>query len=78
MVKTFDITYAKEDLKQVENDTTQMNAEEITQLLSPLKHFEGLFDGTLGDWDTDPVVLELNLDSKQFNCKYYMFPIIKK
>ena len=34
-----------------------MNAEEITQLLRLLDYFEGLFDVTLGDWDTDPVDL---------------------
>ena len=52
--KKLDSTYAKEYLKQVENNATQMDAEEITQLLRLLEYLEDSFDGTLGDWDTDP------------------------
>ena len=37
-----------------------------------------MFDGTLGDWDTEPVDLELNPDSKPFNSRYYPVPIINK
>ena len=55
-----------------------MNAEEITQLLSLLEDFEDLFDGTLVDWATDAVYLELNPDSKPFNSRYYPVPIIDK
>ena len=29
-----------------------------------------MFDVTLGYWDTYPVELELNPDSKPFSCKY--------
>ena len=41
-------------LKQVVN-ASHLNAEERTLLLSLLKDFEDLVDGTLGDWSTDPV-----------------------
>ena len=37
-----------------------------------------MFDGTPGDWDTEPVELELNPNSKPFNCKYYPVPRINK
>ena len=47
-------------------------------LLSLLGDFEDLFDGTLGDWATEPVDLELNPDSKPFNSRYYPVPIINK
>ena len=50
-----------------------MNAEEITQLLRLIKYIEDLFDGTLGDWGTDPIGLELNKRYKPFNSKYYLF-----
>ena len=59
MVKITDSTYAKEDLKQLANNSTHMNPEEGTQLLSLLEDFEDLFDGTFGDWDTEPVDLKL-------------------
>ena len=40
--------------------------------------FKDLFDGTLGDWATESVYLELNLDSKLFNSRYYLVPRINK
>ena len=49
-VKILDITYANVKLKQLVASATQMNAEEITQLLRLLEDFEDLFDGSLGDW----------------------------
>ena len=61
LVKTLDSVYEKANLKEVAYNTTQMNAEDITQLLRLLEYFEGLFDGTLGYWYTYPVNLELNL-----------------
>ena len=57
MVKILNITYVEEELKQVANNATQQNEEEITLLLSLLEDFEDLFDGNLGDWATDPVDL---------------------
>ena len=35
-------------------------------------------DGTLGDWATEPVDLEINPDSKPFNSRHYPFPRIKE
>ena len=70
MVKILDSTYAKADLKQVDDNATQMNAEEITQLISLIKDFEDLFDGTLGYWDTEFVDIYLNPGSNPFNSTY--------
>ena len=77
MVKILDITYKKADLNNLVNDS-QINAEERTLLLNLLKDFEYLFDGTLGDWATEHVDLELNPDSKPFNSRYYPVPRINK
>ena len=55
-----------------------MNADERTQLLRLLEYSKDLFDGNLGDWDTDPADMELNPDSKRFTYKYYPVPIINK
>ena len=44
-----------------------MNSEERNQLLRILKDFEDLFDGTLGDWDTDNVDLGLKSNYKPLN-----------
>ena len=76
LVKILDNTYAQSDLNQAANNATQLNAEERTQLLRLLGGFEELFGGTLGDWDTETVKLELNPDSEPFNSKYYLVPRI--
>ena len=55
-----------------------MNAEERTLLLILIEDIKYLFDGTLGNWATEPVDLELNPDSKSFNSRYYPVPIINK
>ena len=75
--KILESTYAKSDLEKVVNDS-QLNSEEITLLLSLLGDFQDLFDGNLGDWDTEPVDLEIKPDSKPFNSRYYPVPRIKK
>ena len=78
MMKILDSTYAKADLKGVVDNNIQMNAEEINLLHNLLEYFKDLFDGTLGNWATEPVDLELNIDSKPFNIRYYLVPIINK
>ena len=78
LIKIPGSTYAKAYLKQVAYNSTQMNVVEINQLLRILNYFKDFFDGTLGDWDTEPVNMELNAYSKPFNCKYYPVPIINK
>ena len=78
MVKILDITYGKEDLMQVANNSTQLNAEERTLLLSIIEDFKDLFEVTLGDWATEPINLELKPYYKPFNSRYYPVPIINK
>ena len=78
MVKIFNSTYAKADLKQVVDNSTQQNFEEITLLLILLEEFMGLFDVTLCDWATESVDLYLNPDYKTFNSRYYPLPEINK
>ena len=77
MVKILDSTYAKVDLEHVVN-ASHVNAEERTLLLSLLEKFDDLFDGTLGDWYTEPVDLELKPDPRPFNSRYYPVPRINK
>ena len=37
-----------------------------------------MLDGNLGEWDTDPVSMDLKPGSKPFNNKYYTVPRISK
>ena len=78
MVKILHSTYVKSYLKKLADNDSQLNAEERTLLLNLIQYFKDLFDGTLGDWVTEPVNLELNPDSKPFNSRYYPFPRINK
>ena len=78
LVKIFNITYSKAFLKQVADNTTQINDEEITQLLTILEGLEDFFDVILGDWYTEPIDLELNPGSKPYNSKYYLVPRISE
>ena len=77
MVKILNSTYAKADLEKVVK-AIKLNDEEKTFFLSLLKYFEELFDYTLSDWATEPIGLELKLDSKPFNIRYHPVPRIKK
>ncbi len=43
-------------------------------LLELLTEFEELFDRTLGDWNTEPVSLELKEDVKPYHGKAYPVP----
>ena len=49
MVKILNITYTQADLEHLVANSSQMNAEERTLLLSLPVNFEELFDGTLGN-----------------------------
>ena len=77
-MKILDSDYAKVDLKQVADNASHVNAEEITLSLSLLKDFKEFFYGDLGDWATEPVDLDLNPYSKPFNSGYYPVPRINK
>ena len=70
--KITNITYANAELESAASNKQK------TQLISIPKYFEDLFNVTLGYWDTEPVNLELNPNSKPFNCKYYPVPRTNK
>ena len=48
------------------------------KLLSLLKDFEDLFDGTLGKWNTDPIDIETKPNHKPSSARYYPVPKINK
>jgi hypothetical protein len=45
-------------------------------LLKVLQEFEELFDGTLGDWNCNPVLLQLKEGAQPYHGR--LFPIPKK
>ena len=44
------------------------------KLLKLLTEFEDLFDGTLGDWDTEPVSLKLKAGAKPYHGRPFPTP----
>ena len=76
VVKLIDSIYDKSCLDKISENAVQLYANQHEMLLGILKELEGLFDGTLGKWDTSPIDLEVNTGSKPFNSRYCMVPKI--
>ena len=56
IVKILDAKYEKANLPDIiQNDCAHLNPTEQIKLLELLTEFEDLFDGTLGDWKTEPI-----------------------
>jgi len=74
-VKILDAKYEKADLPSVvESSCPHLSLHQRRQLLTLLEEFEDLFDGTLGEWETDPVSLELKPGIKPYAGKPYPIP----
>jgi hypothetical protein len=65
VVEILDTNYEKVDLQAVVDATgPHLSLQDKNKLLELLKEFEELFDGTLGDWKTEPVSSELKDGAK--------------
>ncbi len=51
-----------------------LSLQDKNKLLELLKEFEELFDGTLGDWRTEPVSFELKEGAKPYHDRPYPVP----
>jgi hypothetical protein len=69
VVKILDAKYEKGDLNAVVKETcNHMRASDQEKLLKLLTEFEDLFDGILGDWDTELVSLKLRECAKPYHA----------
>ena len=74
-VEILDASYDKADLPKVIEDTCKhLSREEQSKLLQLLESYAELFDGTLGDFQTEPVSLELKPGFKPYHGKPYPIP----
>ena len=48
------------------------------KLLELLTEFEELFDGTLGDWNNEPVSFELKEGTERYHSRAYPVPMFHK
>ena len=71
-MKILDAKYEKANLPDIiQNECAHLNPVEQLQLQELLMEFEDLFDGTLGDWKTEPVYFELKEGSKPYHGRAY-------
>ena len=75
-VEILDAKYEKADLPAIVNEIKHLSMYQRQQLLKLLRTHEGLFDGTLGDWQTTPVGLQLKPDAKPYHGRAFPVPHI--
>ena len=75
-----DTTYEKADLpKVIRENCDHLSSSEKAKLLKLLQNkYEELFDGTLGDFQADPVRFDLNLGAKPYHGKAFPIPHAQK
>ena len=79
MVKISDKNYEKADLPElIKTKCTNLTPSEQELLLEVLTEFEDLFDGTLGDWKTEPVSFELKEGAKPYHGRAFPIPKVHK
>ena len=78
LIEILDAKYEKANLRAItkEDCLNHLSATEKDKLLKLLQEFEELFDGTLGDWDCNPVSLQLKEGAQPYHGR--PFPIPKK
>jgi hypothetical protein len=78
-VKILDAKYKKADLPEVlKNNCAHLSAKDQQKLLELLLEFEELFDGTLGDWDTEHVSFQLQPGATPYKGRPFPVPKIHK
>ena len=61
--------YTPADLKAEVAKCEMLSLSEKEDLLTLLNKYETLFDGSLGQWNTDPIKLELKLEASPYHAK---------
>ena len=78
-VHILDAKYEKADLQAVvSTNCTHLSSSQQQKLMEVLIEFEDLFDGTLGDWKTEPVSFELLEGPKPYHGRPYPVPKVHK
>ena len=77
LIEILDAKYEKADLRAItkEDCLNHLSGTEKNKLLKLLQEFEELFDRTVGDWDCNPVSLELKEGTQPYHGR--PFPIQK-
>jgi len=78
VVRILDANYKRADLPAVVKTCSHLSLVEQKKLLEVLLEYKDLFDGTLGDWKTEPVSFELKRDAKPYHSKAFPIPRVHK
>ena len=74
VIKILDSNYQKANLQQVVNGATHLNKKQKKWLHNLLLKYESIFDGGLGEWNTDPVDFELKEGEQPHSQGHYPVP----
>jgi hypothetical protein len=74
LIKIADAKYEKADLRAIASNCVHLNANHQNKLLTVLKEFESLFDGTLGIWKIKPVSFQVKEGAKPYHSRAYPVP----
>ena len=74
MHKILDAKYEPADLEEVVESCKHLDDDERDALLSLLKKYESLFDGTLGHWKGEDYDIELKPDAKPYHTRPFSIP----
>ena len=74
LIQILDAKYEKADLRAITENFTHLSDPDKQKLLEFLQEFEELFDGTLGDWDCEPVSLQLREGAKPYHGRPFTIP----
>ena len=72
--KILDANYQKSDLSKVVSDSKHFSGNKQSMLRDVLNKYEFLFNGTLVNWKTRPVDVELQSGEKTYYSKPYPVP----
>jgi hypothetical protein len=72
--KILDAKYSATDLEKVCSSQSHLEVKKQQKVLSLLRRFEDLFNGTLGKWNEEPVKLELQADATPYHARPFPIP----
>jgi hypothetical protein len=79
VIEILDTKYDKANLPEIVKDNcSRLEPSQQEKLLSLLLDYELLFDGTLGDWNRQPVSIEMKEGAKPYHGRPYPIPQIHK
>ena len=66
-----DITNKEADLSKLVKECNLLDSGQRKTLLELLQRYKGLFDGTIGDWNTDPVSIDIKQGAEPYHSQPY-------